>query len=119
MEQSEYQARVVGELRRLLLGLNGCPKTLDREGTGSRVVVEEVRLEDSSSEGMVVVLYRDLRRPECLFGWRMEAMEPEEEPEMEPELWTTIVWANFLEHVIGTPYGLPAKCSEEGITWTS
>ena len=113
MERSEYQARVVGELRRLLLDLDGRAKTLD-EGTGSRVVVEEVRLEDSSGGGIVVMLYRDHRRPECLFGWRMEAMEAENEP----ELWTTIVWANFIEHVIGTPYGLPAECSEEGITWT-
>ena len=95
-----------------MLDLDGRAKTLDRD-TGSRIVVEEVRLEDSSDEAMVVVLYREHRRPECLFGWRMEAMEA-----MEPELWTTIVWANFIEHVIGTPYGLPAKCSEEGITWT-
>ncbi len=63
---------------------------------------------------MVVVLYRDLRRPERLFGWRMEATEAEDEP----EIWTTIVWANFREHVIGTPHGLPAECSDGGITWT-
>ncbi len=81
------------------------------------MVVEDVRLEDSSEE-MVVVLYRDLKRPGCHFGWRMEATVPKEEPEMEPELWMTIVWTNFIEHVISTPYGLPAKRSEEGITWT-
>jgi hypothetical protein len=40
------------------------------------------------------------------------------EPEDEPEIWATTVWANFLEHVIGAPHGLPAECSEEGITWT-
>jgi hypothetical protein len=77
-------------------------------------VVEEVRLEGPSGEGMVAVLYRDLRRPECLFGWRMEATGPE----YEPDIWATIVCANFLEHVIGTPHGLPAECSGEGITWT-
>jgi hypothetical protein len=116
MDRNEYQTQVVGELRQLLLDPNGRPRPLEREGTASRVVVVEVRLEDSSLEGVVVVvLYRDLHRPECLFGWRMEAMEPENEP----DVWTTIVWANFQEHVIGTPYGLPAECSEEGITWTS
>jgi hypothetical protein len=114
MERGEYQARVLGELRWRLLDSDGRAKTLDREGTGSRVVVEEVRLGDPSDGGMVVVLYRDLRRPECLFGWRMEAMEPEDET----EIWATIVWANFLEHVIGTPHGLPAECSGKGITWT-
>ena len=114
MERSEYQARILRELRQRLLDPDGRAKTLDREGTGSRVVVEEVRLEGPSGEGMVVVLYRDLRRPECLFGWRMEAMEPE----YEPDIWATIVWANFQEYVIGTPYGLPAECSDEGITWT-
>jgi len=76
MGRSEYQARVVGELRRRLFDPDGRARTLDREGTGSRVVVEEVGQEDSSDEGMVVVLYRDLRRPECLFGWRMGAMSP-------------------------------------------
>ena len=114
MERDEYQARVVGDLRRILLDHDGRAKTLDREGTGSRVVVEEVRLEGSPGEGMVAVMYRDLHRSECLFGWRMEAMEPEDEP----EIWATIVWANFLEHVIGTSHGLPAGCSEDGITWT-
>jgi hypothetical protein len=114
MERSEYQAQVVGELRRLLLDPDGRPKPLGREGTASRVVVEEVSVKDFSDGGAVVVLYRDLRRPECLFGWCMEALEPE----VEPDIWTTIVWANFQEHVIGTPYGLPAGCSDEGITWT-
>ena len=114
MERDEYQARILGVLRWRLLGPDGRAKTLDREGTGSRVVVEEVRLEGPSGEGTVAVLYRDLRWPECLFGWRMEAMEPE----YEPDIWATIVCANFLEHVIGTPHGLPAECSGEGITWT-
>ena len=118
MERDEYQARILGVLRWRLLGLDGRAKTLDREGAGSRIVVEEVRLEGPSGEGsdeeMVAVLYRDLRRPECLFGWSMEAMEPENEP----EIWATIVWANFPEHVIGTPHGLSAECSEDGITWT-
>ncbi len=114
MEPSEYRALVVGELRRRLLDPDGGAKTPGREDPEGRVVVEEVRLGDPPNEGMVVVLYRDVRRPGCLFGWRMEAVEPEDEP----EIWTTVVWANFREHVIGTPHGLPAKCSEEGITWT-
>ena len=114
MERGEYQTRTLGRCAGACSTPTGGPRTLDREGTGSRVVVEEVRLEGPSGEGMVAVLYRDLRRPECLFGWRMEAMKPE----YEPDIWATIVCANFLEHVIGTPHGLPAECSGEGITWT-
>jgi hypothetical protein len=67
----------------------------------------------SDGQAVIIVLYRDLRRPECLFGWSREAQEAEE-----PEIWTTIVWANFHEHVIGSPYGLPAECRKEGNMWT-
>lgn len=38
--------------------------------------VEEVRLDTSALEHEVVVLLRDLKRPECLFGWRAPAVEP-------------------------------------------
>ena len=38
--------------------------------------VEEVRLDTSIPEHEAVVLLRDLKRPECLFGWRAEAVEP-------------------------------------------
>ena len=34
------------------------------------------------------------------------------EPEEDQEIRTTIVWADFKEHVIVTPYGLAAECSE-------
>jgi hypothetical protein len=39
--------------------------------------VEEVRLDNSAPEHEAVVLLRDLRRPECLFGWRAPAVEPD------------------------------------------
>ena len=113
MGRSDYQKRVLAGLRRLLLDPDGGPKRLGPEGTGERVMVEDARIEDYLEGEMVIVLYRDLLRPECLFGWKMEAQQDED-----PEIWTTLVWANFCEHVIGTPYGLPAECREEGITWT-
>jgi hypothetical protein len=84
------------------------------EGTAKHVVVEDVRMECcSDGQAMITVQYRDLRRSECLLGWSREVQEAEE-----PEIWTTIVWANFHEHVIGSPYGLPAECRKEGIMWT-
>lgn len=112
MERSDCHNHVLAELRRLLLGLDGRPKPLGGEGTQERVVVEDVRMEDYPEGEMVIVLYRGLLRPECLFGWGMEAQGAEEQ-----EIWTTIVWANFCEHVIGSPRGLPAECRQEGITW--
>lgn len=122
MERVEYERQVVEGLQKLLLGPDGQAKQLASEGTGVRVVVEEVRLDTSSAVGSAaVVLYRDLERPKCLFGWRMEAMAPTSGGDPyrpDPEIWTTVLWANFGEHVIGTPYGLPGDCSSEGITWT-
>jgi len=113
MERSDYHRHVLSELRQLLLGPHGRPKPLGNEGTEERVVVEDVRMENYPAGEIVIVLYRELLRPECLFGWSMETQEAEEK-----EIWTRIVWANFLEHVIGSTHGLPAECSKEGITWT-
>lgn len=44
--------------------------------TWKGIEVEEVRLDLSASEHEVVVLLRDFRRPECLFGWRAHSVEP-------------------------------------------
>ena len=87
-----------------------------------KVTVEEVRWDTfSTNTTMIVVLYRDPRRPECLFGYRREAMEPVERADdlpIGPGLWMTIVLANFREYVVGTPYGLPKDCSPKGMNWT-
>ena len=122
MERKDYQERVLRGLRRWLLGPEGGPGRLRDEGTGAWVLIEEVRLFASGeAAGEIVVFYRDLERPGCLFGWRMEAVEPvaqDGSPPSDPESWTTVVGANFAEHVIGTPRGLPEGCSPEGVTWT-
>jgi len=73
MERSDYHNHVLAELRRLLLGPGGRPKPLGSEGSEERVVVEDVRMEDYPEGEMLIVLYRDLLRPKCLFGWGMDA----------------------------------------------
>lgn len=74
MDREEYERRVLEELRGLLLEPNGRTRVHAVGYLGNRVDVEDVRLGTSSSdEGApeVMMLYRDLRRPECLLGWRM------------------------------------------------
>ena len=80
------------------------------------VRVESVELDVSRREHEVVILLRDLNRPGCLFGWRTPAIEPQADP-MDPELWTTVVWANLEEDLQAIGYGLPRSCSPGVITW--
>jgi hypothetical protein len=74
-----------------------------------------------------MILFRDLNRSECLFGFNMEAVEwgqltgPDGALtfygalEDAAQIWTTIVWANFGERVMSQP--LLGECSSGGITW--
>lgn len=123
MNTTDYENEVLADLRKTLLE-SGQQTGAHHEGSSEqRVVVEEVRLETSSTgPNMISVLYRDLRRPECLFGWRREAVEPTSPTgvsSLGPGLWASIAWANFWEHVEGSPEGLPADCSQDAITWTN
>jgi hypothetical protein len=120
---TDYENRVLTGLRRALIN-SGQQRGAQYEGSSEqRVVVEEVRLETSSTgPNMISILYRDRRRPECLFGWQREAVEPTSSTDVSPlgpELWTTITYANFTEHVEGSPDGLPADCLQDEITWTN
>lgn len=118
MDREEYERKVLEELRDLLLEPDGRTRVHSVGYLGNRVDVEEVRL-GVSSEGApeVNLLYRDMRRPECLLGWRMLVVDvSEEEP---AELEASVLWANFMEHIEASPKkGLPKDCSPEGINWT-
>lgn len=122
MGRIEYERRAVEALRQRLLGPGGKAKKFGEEGTSSRILVEDVRIETAPTGNLIVILYRDLDRPDCLFGWRIEAMEPVSPAQhpgpAHPEEWAIIVSANFQEHILGTPYGLPKNCSPKGINWT-
>ncbi len=115
MNKTDYEQQVLRKVQRSLA---------DDESLARKITVEEARLETSSTgPGMIVVLYRDLKRPECLFGWRREALEPtrpgEPFPIIGPEIHATIVSANFGEYIEGTPHGLPEDCSPDGVNWTN
>lgn len=119
MERAKYEQEVLREMRGLLLGPNGQPKKFEATGPGDTIQIEDVRLDTSEPEHRIIVTLRDLDRAECLFGFEMEAIEwrqPGYEPYfLGPEIWTTIVWANLQERIVGKP--LPADCSPGEITW--
>lgn len=119
MERAEYEQKVLRELRGRLLGPNGQPKSFEATGPRERIQVQEVRLDTSEPEHRIIITFRDLDRAECLFGFDMEAIEwrqPGYDPHfLDPEIWTTIVWANFQERIVGEP--LPVDCSPGETTW--
>jgi hypothetical protein len=116
--REEYERRVLRRLRSELLEQDPGYKH-----EGNRVRVEDVHLEDEEVGGMVVVLLREETRPECLFGFRMEASDPEgfdpsspEEP-FSPKLWASIVAVNVEERIEAGDLGLPPDCDPGGTTW--
>lgn len=122
MNTTDYENKVLAELRKVLLNSEQ-QKGAQYEGSSEQLVtVEEVRLETSSTgPNMISILYRDRRRPECLFGWRREAVEPISPTGVldGPEFWAIVAHANFWEHVEGSSDGLPADCLQDDITWTN
>jgi hypothetical protein len=113
VQRAEYEQTVLRKLRRILLNPNKQTRGREDGGLGEKIRVEEVRLDTSEPEHKVVILFRDLDHPECLFGFDMEAIEWHEPGYdlrfLDPEIWTTIVWANFQERIVSQP--LPEGCS--------
>lgn len=120
----EYEGLVADALRRYLKE--------DEQGTigffrheGRMIRVEDVVLEASEHERMVVVYFRDETRPRCLFGWRFPSNDEDDtDPEArrswgppQAEVWASITLTNFEEQIMAAGLGLPAKCDPDGITW--
>ena len=94
--------------------------------------MEDVRLETSGSSHRVHLLFREVARPGCLFGFWASAVEDEEESSADPivfdaeegywgpEEWaSTIVVTHFEEQVDAIDLGLPPDCEPDGVTWVN
>lgn len=94
-------------------------------GLWERAEIEEIKLDTSRPEHEVVVLLRDLSRPECLFGWRAHAVDPEDSEAFEPgpryglkdaaEIHAMVVAVNLEEDVLAVGYSFPKDCSPDGV----
>lgn len=97
-----------------------------------RIVVEEVRLEAGEPEesDLVVILFREVRRPQCIFGFRTYAREPTppgalvwqknewDDPEgLGPQTDADMIVARLREEVEAADIGSPMNCDPTGIAW--
>ena len=107
MEREEYERKVLQELRGLLFEPDGRTRAHAVGYLGNRVQVEEVRIGVSRPEGAreMVLVYRDLRPPEGLLGWRVPVADASEEEPLSIE--ATVLWATFMEHIEASAAGLP------------
>lgn len=124
---SEYKQIVLRELRRQLLDSGGHDRRLQVWGdTHKGLWLDEVRISVSGEE--ILVLFRDLGRPECLFGFKASSVEPEQlGPGSTPcsyytledaaVSYATLVRVNFEEEVYAAGYGLPKYCAPDSINW--
>jgi hypothetical protein len=118
MRRGEYEGTVLRELRRILLGLDGQARRFEDEVSAEKIRVEDVRLDTSEPDHKVVILLRNLDRPECVFWFDMEAVEWHEpgydSHSLDTDTWVTIVSANFRERIISQ--ALAEECSPGEIT---
>lgn len=127
IERETYERRVLATLRGELV-----ERDSGLEHAGNRIIVEDVRLENSEWPHRVHILFREESRPRCLFGFTALAVEKgwdadptsdtiDIDPSFgysEPEEWASIfVVTRFEEQVEALGYGLPEDCDPEGITW--
>jgi hypothetical protein len=75
VQRAEYEQTVLREPRRIVPNPNELAGRREDGGLGEKIRVEEVWLDTSEPDHKVVILFRDLDRPECPFGFDMEAIE--------------------------------------------
>jgi hypothetical protein len=115
LERAEYEDRVLAWFERYVLA--GDPGISHR---GNEIYIEDVRLEKpGTGESLVIILFRESSRPECLFGRRAPAVEPGYGAQgfHGPEVWAGLVWTHLEEDVMAVGYGLPDECDPGGVTW--
>ena len=127
-ERAEYERMVLEVLLRILIEPGSQAANLALRGeTHGGVRVERVYLDESGPEHEIAILFRDLGRPECLFGYRIEAVETLDvlneatshhtDLYSAAQMWAENVWVLFEEEVFAAGCGLPRGCSPGGITW--
>ena len=137
-QRREYERFFLAELRRLL-DLDAPVEVWSKEQGYAKVRrgelciwkgigVEEVRLDTSGPEHEAVVLLRELKRPECLFGWRAPTVEPSffEEEQIRSahrsikdaaEIHAMVMSANLEEDLCLTNFPQGRACSPGEISW--
>jgi hypothetical protein len=90
-----------------------------------QIRIEDVRLEPRNAEGdELVILFRDVQRPHCLFGFRTDPSPPQVLTadgslvlDEDPEGLAEILYVNLKESVEAADMGLPKECIDNGVTW--
>ncbi len=85
-------------------------------GFWRRVEIQEIRLDDSRPRSEAVVLMRDRKRPECLFGWRGPAW-PGVSDRIGPNVGLQGAAEMDATDVLVIGYGFPEDCFPSSITW--
>jgi hypothetical protein len=104
LEILRYEREVLRQLKSALFGEEpDAEHHLSLRGGDTLIRVEEVLLDEKAiGEGEIVILFRDLSRPKCLFRMRMEAVEPESSLDLAyADVWAGVIKANLEEAIVG------------------
>lgn len=126
IELGEYEHRVLLKLKEVL----GKDARLTHKG--NLIQIKDILLNKSDSPHQIHILFREETRPECLFGFRMEAVENTAKLLADsiilssikgywgPEDWANMVIAtHFEEQIEDIDTELPSDCISKGVTWVN
>lgn len=83
-------------------GPGGLSFDIALRGGHTKLRIDEILLDVAPEEPEVVVLFRDIEKPEHLYRFRMEAVEWTGEM-LDVEIWAGIIYVNFIESIEGGP----------------
>ena len=119
MTTDAYEQKVLFWLREMLL------KHDPQIGSGDRrITIDDVYIEPGGTEdNMAVIMFREVRRPLCRFGFRFPLYKEERkhwyDPEKEgPQAEADMIVHGYLrEQIEAADEGLPENCADNSITW--
>ncbi|CAN5842373.1 hypothetical protein BH23ACT11_BH23ACT11_06360 [soil metagenome] len=126
IKREDYESRVEAKLKEVL------GRHCSLRHKGNHIHIDDVRLDKSGSLHQIHILFREESRPECVFGFRMAAVEDTAEPLAEtivlspmrgfwgPEDWAGLIIATHFEDQVEDPdLGLPFDCDPGIVNWTN
>ncbi len=111
---STYEQRVLDWLRKTLL-----EQDPDIGWGDKRITVEDVQLEQAGGEKRIIILFREARRLQCLFGLRSHPSYFEGNAANETYAVGAAqeIYSSLKELIEAADMGLPEDCADNSITW--
>lgn len=117
-ERLRFAREIVRELSPMLRAEpEGSPYDIGLHGGCTKILIDEILLDVAPEKPRIVVLFRDIAKPDHLYRLSIEAVDSEV-PYFDAAVEAGTIWANFCESIEGGPgmrAGSPTRITD--IEW--